>query len=177
MKITEVWLKEKSARSEGVSWFLAQKETDGVKVVKKLIKEEHLNWANWLIVRIMDYKQYVSYAVFAAEQVLSIYEKKHPEDKRPRQAIEAAKKYIQDPSEENKKAADAAAYAADAAVAAAYAAVYAAADAADAAVAAACAAACAAAYAAACAAAYAAKNKMKIKILNYGLRLLKGAAR
>ena len=131
MKLTEEWLKEKSACSEGVEWFLKQKETDAVKVLEKLIKEKQLPWANWTIVRVMNYKQRVQYAVFAAEQVIDIYEKRHPDYKRPRQAIEAAKKCIDNPSEENKKAAAAAAYAA------AYAAADAASYAADAAAAAA----------------------------------------
>jgi hypothetical protein len=36
----------------------------------------------------------VALAVFAAEQVLSIFEKKYPKDKRPRKAILAAKNYL-----------------------------------------------------------------------------------
>ena len=150
MKLTEQWLKEKSACSEGVGWFLKQKKTDAVKVLEKLIKEKQLPWANWTIVRVMNYKQRVQYAVFAAEQVIDIYEKRHPDDKRPRQAIEAAKKCIDNPSGKNKKAADAAAYAA------AYAAY------AD------------ATYAAYAAVAYAANAAaMRIKILEYGIKLLK----
>ena len=130
MIISEQWLKEKSACSSGVDWFVEQKETDGVKVVENLIVANKLQWANWLIVRIMNYKQYVSYAVFAAEQVIDIYERRYPEDKRPRLAIEAAKKCIDNPSQENKAAAAAAAvYAAAAAAAAAAAEAYAAADA------------------------------------------------
>ncbi len=89
----------------------------------------------------MTYKQYVSYAVFAAEQVLDIFENKYPDDKRPRKAIQAAKKCIKNPSKENKKAADV--------YAAAYADAY------------------------ADAAAAAAKKKMQIKILEYGIKLLK----
>ena len=63
----------------------------------------------------------VQYAVFAAEQVIDLFEQKYPDDKRPREAIEAAKKCIDDPSEKNKVAAAAytAAYAADTADAAA----------------------------------------------------------
>jgi len=180
MKLTEQWLKEKSACSEGVKWFLKQKETDAVKVLKKLIKEKQLLWANWTIVRVMNYKQRVQYAVFAAEQVIGIYEKKYPDDKRPRQAIEAAKKCIENPSKENKKAAYAA-YA-DATYAAAYA-TYADATYAAAAYAAAYAAYAYAAYAAAAAdaadatyadATYAAAaDTMRIKILEYGIKLLK----
>ena len=89
MIISKEWLKEKSACSDGVKWFNAQKETNAIKVIKKLIKENQSSWANWTIVRVMNYKKYVSYAVFAAEQVIDIFEKKYPNDKRPRAAIEA----------------------------------------------------------------------------------------
>lgn len=193
MNITLDWLKTEGACSEGVSWFKAQEETDGVKVIEKLIKEEQLNWANWTICRLFSYKQKIQYAVFAAESVIDIYEKKYPDDKRPREAIEAAKKCIDNPTKKNNAAAyaahavahdaDAAAYAAHAAYAAAYAAdaahaVYAVAYAADAAAYAVAHAAYAAhaAVNAADAAAYAAvnaANTMKIKILDYGIRLLK----
>ena len=164
MKITKKFLREKEACSEGVKWFLSQKETDGLKVVKKLIAENQLDWANWLIVRIMEYRDYVAYAVFAAEHVIGHYEKQYPGDARPRLAIEAAKKCLQNPSEKNKKAADAAADAAYAAYAASAAdSAASAASAADAAY---------AAYAAyAAAAAYAADAEMKIKILEYGIKL------
>jgi len=204
VKITEDFLQQKSACGEGVKWFINQKETEDIKVVAKLIKEDSLDWANWLIARCMKYKQYVSYAVFAAEQVIDIYEKKYPDNKAPRKAIEAAKKCIETPSKANKKAAYAAANAAYAAANAAYAAANAAAAnaayaaAANAAYAAAANAAHAAAYAAhaayaaanaaaayaaaiaaaanaayaAYAAAYAGK-KMRIRILEYGIGLLK----
>jgi len=157
------WLEKRNACKEGVVWFEQQKERNGIKVVEKLIKENKLDWANWLIVRIMRYKQYVAYAVYAAEQVIDIYEKKYPNDKRPRQAIKAAKKCIKSPTPKNKAAAANAAYAAAAAAYAAYAAY-----AANAAYAA------AAAYTAANAANAAdAKIKMKLKILEYGVKLFK----
>ena len=133
MKLTKNWLTEKGACLDGRKY--AKKNLIGlseVEVVRNLIESKNLKWANWFIVRTMTYKQYVSYAVYAAEQVIDIYEKKHPDNKKPRLAIEAAKKCIDNPSDENKKAAaDAAAYAADAAAdAAAYADAYAAAAAA-----------------------------------------------
>src|SRR3990167_5264267 len=190
MKISLDWLKEKNACEEGIRWFSVQKETDALNVIKTLMADNRSDWANWLIVRLMEYKQYVAYAIFAAEQVVWIYEKKYPGDKRPRTAIDAAKKCLKDQSKENKAAADAAyaaAYAAYAAArdAAAYAAAYAAYAAAAYTSAPAAYAAAAAAYAAACdaardAAAYAAyadadaayAKKMKIKILRYGIKLL-----
>ena len=62
----------------------------------------------------------VALAIFAAELVIGIFEKKYPEDKRPRKAIEAAKKYLENPTQVNAAAAHAAAYAAYDATYAAY---------------------------------------------------------
>ena len=71
-------------------------------------------------------KMSVKFAIYAAEQVLGIFEKKYPGDYRPRKAIEAAKRYVQTGKKtgiaDAADAADAAADAADAANAAAYAA-------------------------------------------------------
>jgi len=178
MKITKDWLFEKAACKDGIKWFVSQKETDSINVLQKLIEQKHLDWANWLIVRTMDRTQRLKYSVFAAEQVIDIFENKYPLDKRPRLAIEATKKVLEEDTKENRSAAYAAAYVTadtaytDYAVAsaanAAADAVYAAADAASAAD---------AAYAAASAAAdavYAAsKIEMQLKILNYGLELLR----
>ena len=131
LKITKEFLKEKGACTEGKQWVTKHKliGLEDTSFLRELMEAKQYRWANWLIVRVMDYKQYVSYAVFAAEQVLDIYEKKYPTDKRPRLAIEAAKKCIEDPSEENKQAAriarNAYAAAADAGAAAAAAAAYA----------------------------------------------------
>ena len=98
------------------------------RVFTRLKQINRLDWANWLIVRLMTHEQQIRYAIYAAEQVIELYEEKYPDDKRPMQAIEAARRYLDNPSQEN-KAADAARAAARAAYAAARAA-YAAADAA-----------------------------------------------
>lgn len=151
MKITKNFLVKKGGCTEGIYYYDSIKITNLNKIIQRLISDEKLDWANWILTRSFDKKQNVKYAIFAAMQVIEIYEKKYPNDNRPRQAINAAKKYLKNPSKGNKNAAaDAAAYAAEAAYAA-YAAAAAAAD--------------AAAYAAV-------KNEMKIKILQYGLGLL-----
>ena len=187
MKITKKWLKEKDACQSGVDWFLKQDKTDSIEVLKELIRQDILEDAGWLIVRVMNYKQYVSYAVFAAEQVIDIFENKHPDDKRPREAIEAAKACVDDPSDENKEIARKVAYAAsDTAYYAAYYAAYAATAYASAAYASTvstaanaaandAANASANAYANANASTAYAKKEMRLKILNYGLELLKGS--
>lgn len=102
MKITIKWLKENRACDEGQKWFVAQNKRDGKAVIESLIKENKLRWANWTIVRLMDKPNRVRYAMFAAEQVIVLSEKKSPTDKRPRKAIEAAKAWIATPTEENR---------------------------------------------------------------------------
>ena len=159
MELTEKFLRiDNHACEEGYQWWLDNDQpSDLLPTLYKLTEDNHNDWANWVIVRFMTHEQKVQYAIFAAEQVIDIYEKKYPTDGRPRKAIEAAKNYLKDKSLTNKEAAYAAAHAAahayDAAAYAAYAAH-------------------AAAHAAAYAAAHAAKKEMQVKILEYGIGLL-----
>jgi hypothetical protein len=122
VRITLNWLKKHHACSEGIDWFEAQSETDGIKLVKKLMAEKRHGWAQWLIVLIMTRPQYLDYALFAAEQVLPIYEQQYPGDDKPRLAINAARKCIANDTPANRAAARAAGAAARAARAAAWAA-------------------------------------------------------
>ncbi len=55
-------------------------------------------------------KDSVAMAVYAAELCVQNFEKTYPKDPRPRQAIEAAKKWIIDPTEKNESAAESAAW-------------------------------------------------------------------
>jgi hypothetical protein len=125
MKITKKWLKEKNACAEGIAWWENQTETGAVSVIRTLLDSGKFDWANWTITHVFTRRQNIQYAIFAAEQVIGLFEKKYPDDKRPRNAIEAARLVL----ENDTPAADA--YAADAYAADAYAA-YAAAYASDA---------------------------------------------
>ena len=103
--ITKKFLLKICACREAIEYFDEKKlSLSASDWIRHLIKKDKLEWANWFIVRCMKYKQYVSYAVYAAEQVIHIYEKKYPDDKRPREAIEAAKRCIKNPSRKNKAA-------------------------------------------------------------------------
>ena len=127
-KVTKKFLESHHACSSGMAWVTENKliGLSDIDFLKKLMESEKYEWANWLIVRLINKTQKVQYAIFAAEQVLYIFEKKYPKDLRPRKAIEVAKEYLAHPSIKTKAAADAAAaaaaYAADADAAAAYAA-------------------------------------------------------
>jgi len=185
--ITANRLREIRACSEAIEAFKESKikSVNSITLLKKMLKEEYLEWANWLITHIMTRKQCLSYVIYAAEQVIDIYEKQHPHNNEPRKAIEAARKVLEWDSKKNRNAAAAAAadayyatydaYAADAVADAAYyaafAVAYAVADAdADAAYYVAYAVAYAAYYAAD---AVAVRIKMQRKILRYGIKLLK----
>jgi hypothetical protein len=127
---------------------------------KHLKQDDKQCWSEMCVVRAYRWEKpdSVALAIYAAELVIGNYEKRYPDDKRPREAIGAAKKWLNDPTEENRSAArsvarsaahaaadaahaayaaahaaHAAAYAAHAAAYAAHAAAYAAAHAADAA--------------------------------------------
>ena len=167
MKVTKKWLEENSACREGIDWVLSTGESKPVKLIDIAIEsgdEEKLKFAEWGVAKLLKRELFIRYAIYAAEQVIRIYEDKYSEDKRPRKAIEAAKRYISEPTEENKNAAARAADSADAAARAARAARVA--DAADSAA--------DAAYAAYAAAA-AARKEMRIKILTYGKGLIQEA--
>ncbi len=119
MIITTDWLKEQDACSGGMDWFSMQSETDGRAVMESLISAGKLEWANWLIARMLDHTDRIRYAVFAAEQVLDIFEKQYPGDKRPRLAIEAARMVIKNDVPKTRAAAKDAGESAEAAWAAA----------------------------------------------------------
>jgi hypothetical protein len=191
MNINIKTLTKYNACNEAQEWFINSKCKTIEEGYKKLKEEKHLNkyhWTNWIISRLLNKNDKIKYAIFAAELVIDIFEKEYPNDKRPRKAIEAAKKYLKNKTSKNKSAAytaadaavdaaaDAAADAAYNATHAAYAAAYAAADAAYAA---------AAVYAAynadaytadaaytAAHAAYNAADAVYNKVLSYGIKLL-----
>ena len=69
MQISKEWLEEKNACQEGMK-FVEEKKLiglEGVEFIRKLMDYEKYEYANWLIVRIMDREQCVKYANFSAD--------------------------------------------------------------------------------------------------------------
>jgi hypothetical protein len=93
---------------------LCEVETKG----KSFTGTDKSTWERMKITRAWHWKKEdsVAMAIFSAELVIDIFEKKYPNDDRPRKAIEAAKKWLKDPTDKNSAAY--AAYAANAANAA-----------------------------------------------------------
>ena len=124
-KLTEKWLREQSPCTDGLA-FAALCKFDFAKIYDTC---ERGDWLFWLLRKSnnLDKPKSVELAIACSEHVIGLYEKKNLNDKRPRQAIEAASKWLKEPTEKNRIAAAAAAHAAaaaaaDAADAAAYAA-------------------------------------------------------
>ena len=74
---------------------------------KSIIKDDKECWEEMRLVKLYKWtkKDSVSLAIFAAELVLPNFEKKYPDDKRPREAIEAAKRVLKSDTANNRSAA------------------------------------------------------------------------
>jgi len=104
MKITKEWLKEHDACKEGIKLFYKHKKeikTDRY-IIEELLKTDHFEWANWVVVELMDGEQRIKYAIFSAKLVLPIFEKESPKDSSPRKAIETAEECLKDPNNKEK---------------------------------------------------------------------------
>lgn len=124
MKITAKQLKALDPCKEGYQWFIKHKSRD-LKEVLLSVNAINPSWARWLYTNLMSVKQRRILAIYAAEQVLPIFEKSYPDDNRPRKAIKAVKAVLVLDNADTRRAASnaaARAYNAYANVAAAYAA-------------------------------------------------------
>ena len=120
MKSVAEQLKEWGACADGYKWAVGNCKT----MAEVWDKCGRGDWLIWLL-RQNGWEsrlENVQVAVACAEHVLPIFEKQHPEDKRPRQAIEAAKAWLDNPCEATRQTAAVAASAYAASAADAYAA-------------------------------------------------------
>jgi len=67
MKITLKILKERGACDEGVDWLRKQKSRNLVEVLKLLIKQNRLGWAEWLIKMFFNFEEIQQYRVYVDE--------------------------------------------------------------------------------------------------------------
>ena len=93
MKLNLKMLTAKSACTSGVEWYKINKQPQTVEAAITLLlkssESERYNWSNWALSQFLSPKNKLRYAIFAAQQVLDIFEKKYPTDNRPRRAIES----------------------------------------------------------------------------------------
>ena len=110
MEITEKWLVENHACSDGLAAAVGV-IGGGMSVEDLLPKFERADWLIWLLhhAGVVDHRQIVRLACLCARQALPYVP---PGEARPRLAIEAAERWIESPTGENRDAAGAAAGAA-----------------------------------------------------------------
>lgn len=164
MKITKYWINKWSPCVEAVEW-LNERDTKDVFELIKLLKKSSIKdkyeWLTWAIPRLLKTKRArVRLAVYSATLVLPNFEKAFPNDKRPRGTIALVKKWLKNPSSVSREELQGAASAAWGAWSAAWGAWSAGGAARS-------------AESAARSAERSAERKMQIKIINYGIKLLK----
>ena len=76
--ITDNWLNTKGACRGAVEWIEEQNTRDIPKLYRLALKDNKLDWINWGLSRLFNRKQRIKYAVYAAKQVLHIFEKECP---------------------------------------------------------------------------------------------------
>jgi len=108
-KVTKKWLNSENACSGSLKYVIDNNYMDlsPIDFINKLMENNRFLDANWLIVRVMNKKQKVQYAIFAAELVLHIFEKKYLNNKRSKLAIEVTKNYIKNLCRQTRAAWDA----------------------------------------------------------------------
>jgi len=98
MELTKQVLENHGACGECMYWYISNGEPTSVEeTIEKLLasdRHEKFGWSNWLLSHVLPVDDKIRYAIFAAELVIDIFEKEFPEDKRPRNAIEAAREYL-----------------------------------------------------------------------------------
>ena len=113
LKVTKQFLREHRACQDGFRYWCEQKKPHLFDFIRHCIKdkdnqetdESPLNYANWLIVRCMTPDQYLRYAIYAAKQSFPEYEKFAPDDKRVKDAIKAAENVLKNNTAANRSAA------------------------------------------------------------------------
>jgi len=104
-KTTEIQIRKWDSCNGAVEWIEQQDTEDVFELIERLrksrIKHKHA-WLCWAIPRLLKTKKNrVRFAVYCAELTLPVFEKEHPNDKRPRKVIQAVKNWVNNPIEKN----------------------------------------------------------------------------
>jgi len=73
--ITKSWLKNNGACNGGFKWYLEQETEDTETLFNQAMKHKRFADINWVISKKLNKFNKLRYAIFAAEQVIDIFEK------------------------------------------------------------------------------------------------------
>jgi hypothetical protein len=109
MKITLKFLEEYDACEEGIECFKEHyTEIEHEELIADLIKIKQYDWIVWLISKLLTKIDNVKLSIFAAELCQSVFKEDEKDEvikrcaETSKEAINAAKKYINEPTKENK---------------------------------------------------------------------------
>ncbi len=106
-EITLKFLRNNDACSSGQSYFKTKLDLNKVKslstteTISWLKQIERLDWAEWLIGVLMDHEQRVKYITYALKQAIKACEEEHPWESSPLEIIKALKQFAEEPTREN----------------------------------------------------------------------------
>jgi len=100
-KITRTFLKQNNVCTMGYKFWIIKCEGLEDELQLRILAAEKMSWFNWLLIKLMKYKQYVAYAVFAAEQIIEFND-----NKINRETLAAAKKCIKASTIKNRQKAE-----------------------------------------------------------------------
>jgi len=112
VKITKAKIKKISLCPDWYRWYLAYGSSDLLQTLLDANKVSSF-WAPWVYTRLMTLKQRRQFAIYAAKEVLHLFEEAHPDDRRHRLAIKATRRALKSNTKANRKAALDAAHAAN----------------------------------------------------------------
>lgn len=102
MKLTKKWLKKHSVSKDFYNWYKEQGTTDIDELFDLAIKAERYSDIIWVITEKLNKKDNKKFVIHSAESVLPIFENRLPNDERPRKAIKTVKKYLENPTKKNR---------------------------------------------------------------------------
>ena len=105
MKVTKQQLLDAGACSSVVLYFddIKRKQWDVKKLLKHVIKQGNYSDAVYGLSYLMTHEQRIEWSIYCAYECLHEFEKEYPDDSRPRKAIEAAQKYLDNPCSETQE--------------------------------------------------------------------------
>ena len=97
--------KEMSPCKEGYEFVLSLKTSD-LKTIFNALIDHKIDWANWLVARLLTRKDQLRYSLFAVESCRENFEKKYPESTVISDVITAVTAVIKNYTEKNRAAAE-----------------------------------------------------------------------
>jgi hypothetical protein len=99
--VNKQWLRDKKCCMDGFHWIMKQEDLRADKLIYSMLRYDKLDWCIWVLARVLNKKERIKLAIYAAEDIVDIYSRKYPQDYRPKEALKAAKDVLKDDSPEN----------------------------------------------------------------------------